>query len=150
MACYVDDLIIFCNNTNLKDRLKSHLKNKFMMKDMGTAKFVLGMRITRNAKTGSISIDQGHYIREILDKFNMTDCNPVSTPMDMNQTLTSEMSPTDENSRKEMAKVPYQEAVGSFLFAAQVSRPDIQFAVSSVSRFNQNPGKAHWNALYVI
>lgn len=27
------------------------------------------------------------------------------------------------------------------------SRPDIQYAVSSVSRFNANPGKAHWLAV---
>ena len=42
-----------------------------------------------------------------------------------------------------MKYVPYQEDVGSLFFAAQVSMPDIQFAVSAVNRFN-NPGKAHW------
>lgn len=46
-----------------------------------------------------------------------------------------------------MESVPYQEAVGSVLFAAQVTRPDIQFAVNMVSRFNANPGRAHWNAV---
>lgn len=46
-----------------------------------------------------------------------------------------------------MENVPYQEAVGSLLFAAQVSRPDISYAVSCVSRFNQNPGTAHWAAV---
>lgn len=41
-----------------------------------------------------------------------------------------------------MEKIPYQEAVGSLLYAAQVSRPDIQYAVNMVSRYNHNPGKA--------
>lgn len=42
--------------------------------------------------------------------------------------------------------VSYQEAVGSLLYAAQVSRPDIQYVVNMVSRFNNNPGKPHWMA----
>ncbi|KAG5900433.1 hypothetical protein JTB14_029319 [Gonioctena quinquepunctata] len=55
-------------------------------------------------------------------------------------------SPDKENWLK-MRTVPYQEAVGSLLFAGQVSRPDVNFAISYVSRFNQNPGKVHWTAV---
>lgn len=47
----------------------------------------------------------------------------------------------------ERAAIPHQEAVGSLLFAAQVLRPDIQYAVHMVSRFNNNFGRAHWNAV---
>lgn len=77
----------------------------------------------------------------------MSDCNPLSTPTDPNQRLTAEMCPKTAADRREMANVPYQEAVGSLLFLAQVTRPDIQYAVSSVSRFNSNPGRAHWLAV---
>lgn len=147
VAVYVDDVIIISNDIELKNALKNHLSNKFKMKDMGPAKFVLGMRITRDVKSGSISIDQSQYIRNILDRFGMSDCNSLSTPMDANQKLTSDMCPKTIAEREEMANVPYQEAMGSILFAAQVSRPDIQFAVSCVSRFNNNPGKAQWLAV---
>ncbi|XP_055842534.1 uncharacterized protein LOC129909482 [Episyrphus balteatus] len=77
----------------------------------------------------------------------MMDCNPVKTPLDPNQKLTKEMCPQSETEREEMTDVPYQQAVGSILFAAQVSRPDICFAVSTVSRYNQNPGKPHWTVV---
>ncbi|XP_055837853.1 uncharacterized protein LOC129906201 [Episyrphus balteatus] len=56
------------------------------------------------------------------------------------------MSPQSRLESEEMSKIPYQELIGSLLFAAQVSRPDISYAVNNLSRFNQNPGKAHWTA----
>lgn len=77
----------------------------------------------------------------------MSDCNTVTTPADVNQKLTTDMCPKDANAQQEMSKIPYQEAVGSILFAAQVTRPDIQFAVGAVSRYNSNPGPAHWLAV---
>ncbi|XP_044741904.1 secreted RxLR effector protein 161-like [Chrysoperla carnea] len=46
-----------------------------------------------------------------------------------------------------MEKIPYQQAVGSLLYAAQSTRPDIAYAVSLVSRYNNDPGKPHWNAV---
>lgn len=117
---YVDDLIIFWNDTQQKNQLKKHLMQTFRMKDIGAAKSVLGMRITRN--DNKISIDQSHYIRQMLDKFGMADCNPLSAPTDVNQTLSSDMCPKTQQEKEEMAKVPYQEAVGSLLFASQVPR----------------------------
>lgn len=145
VAVYVDDLMIFSNNLRMKNELKTELSSKFKMKDIGEAKSILGMRVTRN--NGSISIDQSKYIQEILEKFNMDDCNPISTPSDVNQKLSKEMCPKDDRAREEMANVPYQETVGSILFAAQITRPDIQYAVGAVSRYNNNPGPAHWKAV---
>lgn len=77
----------------------------------------------------------------------MEDCKPVSTPTDTNQKLSKEMSPSKTEEMDEMKKIPYQEALGSVLYACQGTRPDIAQAISSLSRFNQNPGKAHWTAL---
>ncbi|KAG5897454.1 hypothetical protein JTB14_002715 [Gonioctena quinquepunctata] len=75
--------------------------------------------------------------------FNMLDCNFVDTPISPNGKLSKEQSPKTPDEEFKMRTVPYQEAVGSLLFAAQVSRPDINFAISYVSCFNQNPGKVH-------
>lgn len=77
----------------------------------------------------------------------MNECNSAKTPMDMSQRLTKDMSPTNEASREEMKNIPYQSAVGSILFVAQLTRPDIQYAVGAVSRFNNNPGPNHWMAV---
>jgi hypothetical protein len=57
------------------------------------------------------------------------------------------MCPQSEEEQEVMKSIPYQQAIGSLLFAAQVSRPDISFAVNTLSQFNHNPGKAHWIAV---
>ncbi|XP_074042427.1 uncharacterized protein [Leptinotarsa decemlineata] len=46
-----------------------------------------------------------------------------------------------------MTKIPYQEVIGSILYASQGTRPDITYAVNTVSQFNKNYGKAHWTAV---
>jgi hypothetical protein len=46
-----------------------------------------------------------------------------------------------------MRDTPYKEAVGSLMYAALGTRPDIAFAVQSVSRFSTKYGPVHWNAV---
>lgn len=147
VAVYVDDLLIISNNVKEKNHIKAQLNKNFKMTDNGAAKFFLGMHISRDRQAGTIKISQQKYLREVLERFGMSDCNPVTTPADVNVKLSGEMAPDDEMEKEQMRAVPYQEAVGSLLFAAQVSRPDIQFAVNLVSRFNQKYGRPHWNAV---
>ena len=46
-----------------------------------------------------------------------------------------------------MKNIPYQEAVGCLMYLSQCTRPDILFAVNLLSRFNNNPGPKHWEAV---
>jgi len=73
----------------------------------------------------------------------MSNSSPSSIPMDPNIKL-SKGGPEEE--RKEES-IPYQEAIGSLLYAAQISRPDINYAVNACSRYNNNPKMSHWNAV---
>jgi hypothetical protein len=67
--------------------------------------------------------------------------------MDLNVQLTISQSPTKLDDITRMQNIPYREAVGSLMYAAMGTRPDIAFAVSTVSQFSQNPGWAHWEAM---
>lgn len=147
LAVYVDDILLFSNDIKMKAIVKSHLQKRFKMKDLGEASSCVGLHITRNREEGKIFIDQSKYINAILAKFNMSDCKPVATPFDSNQKLSSDMSPKTEIEVQEMAKVPYQEAVGSILYLTQGTRPDIAYAVNTVCKYSRNPGKAHWSAV---
>lgn len=147
IAVYVDDILLLSNDNNYIARLKSSLSSKFKMKDMGEASSILGINIERDRNRGTISIDQSLYIKSILERFGMSDCNPVSSPLDLNQKLSMESSPKCQDEIDRMSRVPYQEAIGSIMYAAQLTRPDICFAVSMLSRFNHNPSMAHWNAV---
>lgn len=147
IGIYVDDLMIFDNDPKLRSQIKSHLMAKFEMKDLGVAKYCIGIHITRNRHNGTISLDQKGYIDVILKRFNMDTCNPVSTPMDVSVKLTKEMSPKTDAEREQMESIPFQEAVGCILYLAQSTRPDISYAINNISRFNNQPGPQHWAAI---
>lgn len=146
LAVWVDDIMIFSSNSTMCTKLKADLSTSFRMKDLGVATSLLGMRVTRHAD-GGVSIDQHQYISNVLKRFNMETCNPVNSPMDPNQHLSQEMCPETADEQQEMANIPYQEAIGCIMYAAQFSRPDICFAVSALSRYNVNYGRAHWLAV---
>jgi len=47
----------------------------------------------------------------------------------------------------EMRKIPYREAIGSLMYCAVATRPDIAFPVSLLAQFMENPGRTHWEAV---
>lgn len=141
IAIYVDDVLIFWRDKDVRDDLKNALSNAFRMKDIGVARNCVGLNITFTKE--GIAIDQSTYTKAVLHRFGMDDCKPQSTPSDTNQKLTTEMATEDIG----LDEVPYQEAVGSLLYLVQGSRPDIAFAVSDVSRFNSKYGNPHWTAV---
>ena len=67
--------------------------------------------------------------------------------MEPNVAFSSQQSLAMPNQLARMKGVPYSEAIGSVLWPAVVSRPDIVFAVGILSQFIQNLGQAHWEAL---
>lgn len=147
IAIYVDDLLLLTNNEKTKVLLKGKLSQKFDMKDLGEARYLLGMNITRDRKSGKIWLNQTTYIQRILQKFGMSECKPVSTPFDPSNKLSDKMEPRSSEKSHEMNKIPYREAIGSHLYAGQGTRPDITFIVNYLSRYMQNPGKGHWLAV---
>lgn len=146
LAVWVDDIMIFSSNATICTKLKIELASNFKMKDLGEAKSLLGMRVTRHSN-GAISIDQHHYISTVLRRFKMENCNPIGTPMDANSKVSEDMCPKTPEEKEAVADIPYQEAIGCIMYAAQITRPDICFAVSALSRFNTNFGRPHWEAV---
>lgn len=79
-ALYIDDIIIFFNNTEEKDRVKKALFEKYKMKDLGKLSHCLGLKIDQDGQ--KITVSQTHLIEDILKRFGMADCRPFSRPMD--------------------------------------------------------------------
>lgn len=143
IVTYVDDLLIVSNDLNELNSIKNTLKQKFNMKDLGPASSILGINIIRNGDTGNIQLNQKKYILELLDKFGMKNCQHISTPMEPGIKL---QKPTilPEEKREQMKHIPYRELVGGLIYLANATRPDISFAVSTLSRFCSNPTMIHW------
>ncbi|KAI3691547.1 hypothetical protein L2E82_49912 [Cichorium intybus] len=68
-------------------------------------------------------------------------------PIQSNTKLSKTQSPSTDEEIAEMSRVPYASAVGSIMYAMTCTRPDVSYALSMVSRFQGNPGKAHWIAV---
>jgi hypothetical protein len=129
-------LLILFKKANELNKLRAALKGYFKMKDLGLAKSCIGIKITQ--EEDGIKLDQSAYIKEILKRFGMIDCAPVKNPC------------SPENLSKcqgEKVNVPYREAIGSLLFLAQATRPDIAYAVSAASRYNENHNEGQWKGV---
>jgi len=76
----VYDLFIIGNNENYIASIKKELKKGFNMTYLRHLHYYLGIEVIQNPKY--IFISQKKYIREMLNKFDMGECNLVSTPME--------------------------------------------------------------------
>nr|GEV85231.1 zinc finger, CCHC-type [Tanacetum cinerariifolium] len=102
------------------DKTKKFLSSRFLMKDMGGADVILGIKIKRENK--GIVITQSHYIEKILKKFNREDCSLVSTLMDPIEKLKL-------NTGKLVDQLEYSRAIGCLMYAMTSTRLDITYAV---------------------
>ena len=113
------------------------------MSDLGELHFFLGVHIERDRVAHTITMHQRSYIEEVLKRFGMEDCKPISTPLDVKAQLVKLMDEEHEEHIQEMQGVPYKEAVGSLMYAMVATRADIAFAVSVVSQFLSKPSPMH-------
>lgn len=134
LVLYVDDTLLAGSNINVVDSIVQKLSSEFKMKDLGPVKRFMGLNVT--IEPDKIEIDQAHYIRKILEKFSMENCNPVRTPMEVNLKVS--------NTNDEKTDQPYRELVGTLMFLAMGSRPDISYAVNFFSRYQEKATEQHW------
>ncbi|KAH9800568.1 hypothetical protein KPL71_000711 [Citrus sinensis] len=147
LLLYVDDILIAGKDLSDIKELKNLLKGEFEMKDLGSAKRILGIDIVRDRTTGTLFLSQSRYISKVLERFQMMDSKLVLTPLGAQFKISKDMSPTSDVEEVKMADIPYSQAVGSLVYTMVCTRADIAYAVSMVSRFMSNPGKLHWDAV---
>jgi hypothetical protein len=102
--------------------------------------------VERNHSAHTIALSQQAYVTTVLERFHLQDAKPASIPMNIGTILSSEQSPSTHEETADMQDIPYQHGVGSPMYAATCTRPDIAFAVSIVSQFMHNPARTHWEA----
>jgi hypothetical protein len=142
VAVYVDDLIIMTMSEKVMIEIKKVLTRRFRMKDMGPLHYCLGITIEQDRENNCIWMHQEQYILQMIKKFRMAEAKPVSTPTDCNVKLRK-----DDGVSKEVDRTMYQSMVGSLLYAANATRPDIAHAVSVASKFCAQPTQVHLTAV---
>ncbi|GBE80154.1 hypothetical protein SCP_0213570 [Sparassis crispa] len=143
VTVWVDDLLIFTNDCALMDQLKRELRNMFEVTDLGEPRKIVGIEIERDRSKRTIKISQTKYIESILHKNGLTNANTVGMPLDPNTVLEKEEPETDDECDRDNG---YALLIGSLMYVAIATRPDIAHAVQRLSSFTANPGMAHWTA----
>ena len=81
LLLYVDDILIVGKNVSRIAKLKKELSKCFAMKDLGSAKNILGMRTGRDKNSNKLYLSQEKYIEKVLQKFRMKNVKVVSCPL---------------------------------------------------------------------
>ena len=147
LAVHVDDCAVTGSSILHIERFKSEMNEKYKLTDMGPASWLLGIKISRDFANKTLSLSQHAYIDAIITRFNFNDLKPLATPIDPAVPLSKSQGPSKLEEIAKMKNVPYREAVGSLMYAAMGTRPDIAFATSTVAQFSDNPGWVHWEAV---
>lgn len=114
------------------------------MDDMGVAEIVVGIEITRIDEF-TYGLKQSKFASTILSRFDMSHAKPASTPLPSSIKL---VKATDEQAEEfRSLRLPYRSAVGSLMYPAQCTRPDLAHAVGALSQHLERPGQAHWDAV---
>ena len=142
ITVWVDDLLVFADRSDVMDKLKKEIQTLYEVSDLGSPQKIVGIEIDRNRTEGRLKISQMQYIENLLAKYNMTDCKPVATPMDTSVDLDDE----DELPEDSPLRALYASLVGSLMFLAIATRPDISATVRKLTTFISRPGQVHWNA----
>lgn len=138
---HVDDLAITGNNI---PAFKTEISSFWPMEDLGVAHCVVGIQTARISQH-HYAIGQQAMTISLLARFGMTTCKQASTPLPGGAKLT--LSTPDEAIAFAKRDMPYRSGVGSLMYLAQCTRPDISYAVGVLSQHLENPCDRHWAAL---
>jgi hypothetical protein len=134
-------MLIGGTSVSLVDKIADELQGHFKLKTLGNVRFILGIEVEYAQQAKKLKISQGACIDRMVIKFNQVGAKSVNNPSVEGQVMLKcmEKDPKMENR-------PYRSLVGSLLYVATGTRPDIAFAVGRLSRHLENPSEEHWNA----
>lgn len=134
---YVDDMIVTGDDEAEISRLRNDLSIRFEMKNLGEIGCFLGLEVERLDQGYFIS--QRRYAKELLNRFGMGESKETATPMETRLKLEKEDGELLKNATM------FRQLVGSLIYLT-ITRPEISYSVSVISKFMQNPRTPHLDA----
>ena len=141
LLLYVDDMLLAYSDDNLFRDILRQIKAKYRSTDLGPVRTFLGQEITR-LTSGGYRLSQEGYIHSILSRFGLASANTVATPLAKDSIL--DLSATENDRLVDQRN--YLSIIGSLMYAALGTRPDIAFAVTKLSQYNHEPRTSHLTA----
>lgn len=141
IAVYVDDLIIACSDITTIKNVKKQIAGEFAVSDKGVLNHFLGMEVEREGETGMIKLSQTQYIRDVLKQYGMEQCKSVAVPLEAGYQVHCDANCKKSNQQE------YQSLVGTLMYLAISTRPDILHSVSKMAQRNADPHEEHMTKL---
>ncbi|KAL2228852.1 UNVERIFIED_CONTAM: Retrovirus-related Pol polyprotein from transposon RE2, partial [Sesamum indicum] len=142
LLVYVDDILLTGPSISTIQAVKSYLHNLFTIKDIGDARYFLGLEIARCSD--GLYISQTKYVMDIIRDTGLCQSRPAATPFPQGLRL---QSTSDDPLPKPDS---YHRLVGRLLYLG-FTRPDISHSVQQLSQFLTHPCESHWQAaLHVV
>jgi len=136
LRAHIDDFVIACANWQVLDGFRARLLDAFEDTSEGALQHHLGCEVTRDMEKGTTYQSQTHYAEEILRTYDFWNATPHLTPMQPNTRLCNK-NPAPDFHRG------YRGIVGSLGYLVTMTRPDLDWAYSELSKYMQFPGKNH-------
>jgi hypothetical protein len=141
LLVYVDDIILASNDTQSITDFTVFLNTHFKLKDLGPLKFFLGLEIARS--TTGISLCQRKFALDILSDTGLLAAKPSAFPIDSNARFSASDGELLDDPKS------YRRLIGRLLYLT-ITRPDLTYAVHTLSQFMQAPRKPHLDAVFRI
>jgi hypothetical protein len=135
IGVHVDDLLIAARTEELIRQTVKDLQQHFQVKELGPVQWLLGIAVQRDREAGTTIIHQHKYITDMVERFGQQDAAPINLPYAGGDERQPEE--TTPCTPKEVSH--YRSIVGSLLYAAVATRPDITETVSRLCRMMKAP-----------
>lgn len=136
LALYTDDCAIAYHSSSDLNWVMHKLAEKFKFRDMGPLKLMLGVQIERDV-WGNYSMSQENYIKRMAEKHNIKPTKRAKTA------ITAAVNLDDYSNSPQVPSTFYRAIIGSALYVAVATRPDIAYATSKLAGYSQDPRSIH-------
>lgn len=142
LAVYVDDILLFSSDITKIKAVKSAINIEFEIDDIGECRKVIGMNV--DCEHNISRINQKTLIEKLLFDAKVDEYSK-SSPLEAKERL---LKCTEKSAECGLvSESEYRSCTGSLNFIAYTTRPDLTFAVSYLSQFNQCPHISHLKAV---
>ncbi|GJS84392.1 ribonuclease H-like domain-containing protein [Tanacetum coccineum] len=136
LLVYVDDILVTGNDITEVDKSKDLISSKFLIKDFGNLKYLLGIEVIKNEQ--GVCLSQRKYSLELLSEFGMLACKPSKIPLYVSKNKTKPVKLVDGDEKFLDNITGYQMLVGKLIYLT-ITRPDIFYVVHKLSQVMHAP-----------
>ncbi|KAJ7521621.1 hypothetical protein O6H91_19G061400 [Diphasiastrum complanatum] len=105
--------------------MNSQILENYKITDLGEQQNIWSNR-SKETKKRIMHLNQSEYVEKVLKQYGMIDCK-ATTSMMVEAKLLKQDSPSTDEERQKMQRIPYQNLIGSLMYLTICTRPDLAF-----------------------